>query len=209
TTGWPMVGENIDFVLSGPQKFISRRMNKYSPQIFRTSSLGEKLSVFCGAAGNKFLFMNDGKLLTSWWPQSLKKVLIFPSYAENSAKELGALQHSFLQEILKPEALKLYIPIMDSMSREHLETEWVPFNEVKVFNLSKKYTFELACRLFMSIVDPNHVKRLADAFILVTSGMFSVPIDLPGTAYNRVLRKEAKWCWENRLSHKCKSMEAI
>nr|QNS29929.1 cytochrome P450 [Nothapodytes nimmoniana] len=188
TNGWPMVGENMNFALLGPQKFVSDRMKKYSPEVFQTSLLGEKMAVFCGAQGNKFLFTNENKLLTSWWPQSMKKALLFPSYVESSLKEVAALKRGFMHEILKPEALRQYIPVMDSMARQHLDTEWAPYKEVKVFPLSKKYTFALACKLFMSVEDPEHVKRLADPFILVTSGMFSVPIDLPGTAYNRAIK---------------------
>ena len=183
-----MIGENIAFVISGPQKFVNDRMRKYSPDVFQTSLLGEKMAVFCGATGNKFLFTNENKLLTSWWPQSMKKALLFPSFVESSLKEVSALKRSFLHDILKPEALKQYIPLMDSMARDHLEAEWLPNDEVKVFPLMKKYTFDLACKLFMSVDDPEHVNRLAKHFTLVTSGMFSVPIDLPGTAYNGAIK---------------------
>ncbi|KAA8538613.1 hypothetical protein F0562_028193 [Nyssa sinensis] len=188
STGWPMVGENMEFVMSGPEKFVYERMNKYSPEVFQTSLLGERMAVFCGPAGNKFLFSNETKLLTSWWPQSMKKALLFPSFVENSLKEVTALQRSFMHDILKPEALKHYIPVMDSMARQHLKTEWTPHKQVKISPLSKKYTFALACKLFMSIEDPEHVERLAKPFTLVTSGMFSVPIDFPGTAYNGAIK---------------------
>ncbi|KAK2970948.1 hypothetical protein RJ640_004740 [Escallonia rubra] len=188
TSGWPMVGENIDFALAGPQKFVYDRMKKYSPDVFQTSLLGEKMAVFCGATGNKFLFTNENKILTSWWPQSMKKALLFPDFVEDSLKEVSALKRSFLHDILKPEALKQYIPLMDSMARDHLEADWSPHDEVKVFPMLKKYTFALACKLFMSVDDPEHVARLAKHFTLVTSGMFSVPIDLPGTAYNRAIK---------------------
>lgn len=183
-----MIGENIAFVILGPQKFVNDRMKKYSPDVFQTSLLGEKMAVFCGATGNKFLFTNENKLLTSWWPQSMKKALLFPSFVESSLKEVSALKRSFLHDILKPEALKQYIPLMDSMARDHLEAEWLLNDEVKVFPLMKKYTFDLACKLFMSVDDPEHVNRLAKHFTLVTSGMFSVPIDLPGTAYNGAIK---------------------
>ncbi|KAA8538612.1 hypothetical protein F0562_028194 [Nyssa sinensis] len=146
------------------------------------------MAVFCGPAGNKFLFSNETKLLTSWWPQSMKKALLFPSFVENSLKEVSALKRSFMHDILKPEALKHYIPVMDSMARQHLKAEWTPHKQVKISPLSKKYTFALACKLFMSIEDPKHVERLAKPFTLVTSGMFSVPIDLPGTAYNGAIK---------------------
>lgn len=74
------------------------------------------------------------------------------------------------------------------MAREHIEKEWVPYQEVKVFPLSKKYTFDLACRLFMSVIDPLEIKKLADPFHLVTNGMFTVSIDFPGTAYNGAIK---------------------
>ncbi|KAM7519158.1 hypothetical protein LguiB_018120 [Lonicera macranthoides] len=62
--------------MSGPQKFVNDIMKKYSPDVFQTSLLGEKMAVFCGATGNKFLFTNENKLLTSWWPLSLKEVSV-------------------------------------------------------------------------------------------------------------------------------------
>ncbi|KAA8538540.1 hypothetical protein F0562_028148 [Nyssa sinensis] len=187
-TGWPMVGENMEFVMSGPEKFVYERMNKYSPQVFQTSMLGEKMAVFCGPAGNKFLFSNESKLFTSWWPKSMKKALLFLSFVENSLKEVSALKRSFKHDSLKPEALKHYILVMDSMARQHLKTKWTPHKQVKISPLSKKYTFALACKLFMSIEDPEHVERLAKPFTLVTYGMFSVPIDLPDTAYNGAIK---------------------
>ncbi|XP_009768075.1 beta-amyrin 6-beta-monooxygenase isoform X2 [Nicotiana sylvestris] len=188
TSGWPLLGENIELALLGPEKFLKNRTEKYSPHVFQTLIMGEKLAVFCGAQGNKFLFSNENKLLTSWWPKSMKKALLFPEFAESSLKDVLTLQRGFLQDILKPEALKQYIPIMDAMAREHLDENWIPNGVVKVFPLSKKYTFDLACRLFMSLVNPEEIKRLADPFTLVTNGMFSMPIDLPGTAYNRAIK---------------------
>ncbi|WOG81894.1 hypothetical protein DCAR_0101050 [Daucus carota subsp. sativus] len=93
-----------------------------------------------------------------------------------------------MHDILKPEALKQYIPVMDSMEQEHVDSEWAGSEVVKVFPMSKKFTFDLACRLFMSIVDTEHVTRLAKHFTPVTSRMFSVPIDLPGTTYNGAIK---------------------
>ncbi|KAI8531200.1 hypothetical protein RHMOL_Rhmol11G0118800 [Rhododendron molle] len=188
TTGWPVVGESAKFALLGPEKYINGRMDACSPAVFQTSLLGEKMAVFCGPAGNKFLFSNENKLLTSWLPLSMRKALVFPSFVENTKENLAALKRSFMHEILKPEALKRYIPVMDSMAKSHIEEKWPPNREVKVFPLSKKYTFDLACHLFLNIDDPEHIKRLYDPFHLVISGLLSVPIDLPGTAYNRAIK---------------------
>ncbi|PKI73508.1 hypothetical protein CRG98_006089, partial [Punica granatum] len=191
--GLPVIGETLEYVMAArkgkPEGFISERMRKYSPDIFRTSLLGESLVVFCGASGNKFLFSGQNKYVTSWWPQSMSKALMFPSAANNrSSGEESTKFRSFLPEFLKPESLQHYIPIMDSMAREHLQKEWSPFEEVKVFPLSKKYTFALACRLFMSIDDPEEVEQFSRPFALVTEGLMSVPIDLPGTTFRRAIK---------------------
>nr|GMD57705.1 beta-amyrin 28-oxidase-like [Ipomoea batatas] len=197
STGWPVLGENIDMAVSGPEKYISDRMRRYSSEVFKTSILGEKMAVFCGAGGNKFLFSNENSLLTTWWPQSLTKPLLGPTDARNTVRKVALLNRSFIHEILKPENLKHYVPVMDSLAKEHIAQEWAPFGEVKelaklrevkVYDLSKSYTFALACKLFLSIEGHDEVKRLSDPFILVTSGMFSLPLNLPGTAYNRAMK---------------------
>ncbi|KAH6776679.1 hypothetical protein C2S52_014240 [Perilla frutescens var. hirtella] len=162
----------MEFAMLGPEKFVKGRMQKHSRDVFKTSLLGEKMAIFCGAQGNKFLFTNEDKLLTSWWPQSMKKALLFPEFIEGNLKEVSALKRSFHHDILKPEALKQYIHVMDTLAREHLDSEWKPNSVV----------------LFLSLIDRDQIKKLSDPFTLVTNGMFSVPIDLPGTAYNGAIK---------------------
>ncbi|PKI76234.1 hypothetical protein CRG98_003345 [Punica granatum] len=77
---------------------------------------------------------------------------------------------------------------MDSMAREHLEADWAPYKEVRAFSLSKKYTFATSCRLLMSIQNPTHVARLSHPFSLVTAGIMSLPINFPGTAFNKAIQ---------------------
>ncbi|KAH7568257.1 hypothetical protein JRO89_XS07G0267100 [Xanthoceras sorbifolium] len=95
---------------------------------------------------------------------------------------------SFLPQFLKPDSLKNYIHVMDSVAKEHLQKEWSPCKEVKVFALLKKYTFALGCRLFISVDDPKYVAKLAEPFAQVMPGLFSLPINLPGTPYNRAMK---------------------
>nr|GLL40460.1 wall-associated receptor kinase 3-like [Ipomoea trifida] len=185
STGWPVFGENIDMMVSGPEKYISDRMKKYSSDVFKTSIVGEKVAVFCGAAGNKFLFTNENTLLTTWWPTSVTKPLLFPA---DDLKKIAITNRANLHEILKPENLKHYISTMDSMAKEYIAEKWAPFEEVKVYPLSKYYAFALACKLFLSIEGYDEVKKLLDPFLIVTSGMFSLPLNLPGTAYNRAMK---------------------
>ncbi|KAK2993513.1 hypothetical protein RJ640_025523, partial [Escallonia rubra] len=190
-TGWPVIGESLEFLSTGwkghPEKFIFDRMAKYSSNVFRTSLLGEKAAVFCGAPANKFLFSNENKLVQAWWPASVDKV--FPSSsATSSSKEEAIKMRKMLPNFFKPDALKQYVGIMDHITQRHFASGWDNKDEVVVFPLAKRYTFWLACRLFVSIEDPNHVAKFADPFDLLASGLISIPIDLPGTPFHRAIK---------------------
>ncbi|KMS97131.1 hypothetical protein BVRB_7g177960 [Beta vulgaris subsp. vulgaris] len=201
TMGWPVVGESLEFLSTGwkgyPEKFIFDRLSKYAPnQIFKTSILGEKVAVICGAAGNKFLYSNENKLVQAWWPSSVDK--IFPSSTQTSSKEESKKMRKLLPNFLKPEALQRYIPIMDTIAIRHMESGWDGKDKVEVFPLAKRYTFWLACRLFLSIEDPDHVAKFAEPFNDIAAGIISLPVNLPGTPFNRgikssnVVRKELR-----------------
>ncbi|KAF9661594.1 hypothetical protein SADUNF_Sadunf19G0085000 [Salix dunnii] len=191
-TGWPIIGETWDFMMAArcgtPEKFINDRVSKYSPEVFQTSLLGHNMAVFCGSGGNKFLYSSENKCVTGWLPQPLVKILFSPERVVNSYKEESAKLRKFLPELLKPEPLQHFIPVMDSMAKDHLKADWFKYKQVKVFPLSKTYTFALACRLFMKTMDPEHVSRLQNHFNLVTKGILSIPLNFPGTAYNRAIK---------------------
>lgn len=138
--GYPVIGESYEFLASGwkghPEKFIFDRMTKYSSDVFKTSIFGEKAAIFCGAACNKFLFSNENKLVTAWWPSSVNKV--FPSSQETSAKEEAKKMRKMLPNFMKPEALQRYIGIMDTVAQRHFADGWENRKEVEVFPLAKK-----------------------------------------------------------------------
>ncbi|KAJ6758845.1 BETA-AMYRIN 28-OXIDASE-LIKE [Salix koriyanagi] len=171
TLGLPYVGESFEFLANGwkghPEKFIFDRIAKYSSQVFKTNLLGEPAAVLCGAAGNKFLFSNENKLVEKWWPDSVNK--IFPSSLQTSSKEEAKKMRKLLPLFMKPEALQRYIGIMDTVAQRQFTSGWENKEQVLVFPLAKNYTFSLACRLFLSLEDPSHVARFSDPFQLLAS----------------------------------------
>ena len=179
SVGWPILGETVELALLGHQRLVKERMQKYSVDAFRTSLFGEKLAVLCGAAGNKLILMNSKKLFTPWIPVSVSKIF-FPDFDHVRHQEPEATFHNFKQDVLKAEALRQYIPVMDKLAREHLRHGWLPNSVVKAGPATKKYTFELACRLFMDVVDPERLDKLLGPFSLMTDGLVSLPINLLG-----------------------------
>ncbi|OAY44512.1 beta-amyrin 28-monooxygenase [Manihot esculenta] len=189
-TGWPLIGESIEFLSTGrkgqPEKFIFDRMAKFSSKVFKTSLFLEPAAVFCGAAGNKFLFSNENKLVTAWWPNSVNK--IFPSSNQTSSQEESKRMRKLLPLFLKPEALQKYISIMDAIAQKHFTNDWDNKQEVIVFPLAKMYTFSIACRLFLSMEDHDEVEKFAKPFEVLASAIIAIPIDFPGTPFNRGIK---------------------
>lgn len=188
--GWPFVGETLEFLRMGrkgtPERFFQDRMAKYSPQIFKTCLLGEPTAVVCGATGNKLLFSSENKFVTAWWPRSVER--IFPSSLQTSTKEESLKMRKLLPSFLKPEALQNYVGVMDFIAKWHLDYLWDSNETVTVFPLAKQYTFMVACRLFLSIDDLNHIAKFADPFHILAAGVISVPINFPGTPFNSAIK---------------------
>ncbi|KAK4484272.1 hypothetical protein RD792_011498 [Penstemon davidsonii] len=189
-TGWPFVGETLEFLSTcwkGHSKmFIYDRIAKYSSHVFRTHLLGEQVAVFCGANANKFLLSNEHKLVQAWWPSSFNK--IFPSSSHVKTGEGSTQLRKMLSEFIEPKALNGYLSTMDRIAQRNFAEGWENKQEIVTFPLVKKYTFSTACRLFLSIEDPQHVDKLAKLLDVLVAGLFSIPIDLPGTAFNKAIK---------------------
>ncbi|KAH7847150.1 hypothetical protein Vadar_022544 [Vaccinium darrowii] len=188
-TGFPVIGETLEFHSGGlkghPEKFIFDRIAKYSSYVFKTSLIGSPVVVFGGLNGHQFLFSNENKLVQVWFPPAIYK--IFGIAAADSKEEVIKIRN-FIQTMTKPVALKGHIGLMDTCTNWYFNTYWEKKDMVVVSPLTKHYTFSLACRLFMGLEDPNVIAKLEKPFDVVLKGLFSIPIDLPGTAFNRAIK---------------------
>nr|WNO46800.1 cytochrome P450 716E53 [Tripterygium hypoglaucum] len=209
---WPFIGETLEFFLAGkrgePEKFIDDRTSKYSTDVFRMSMLGNDVAVFCSEDANRFLLSTANKYLKVWLPEA-------------SQKAIGATVHdveklrSVLPEFLKTDALKHYIPIMDSMAKQHLEADWLPNKEVKALPLLKKLTLALACKLFLNVTAAEDISRIEKPFAALVEGMLSIPINFPGTAYRgalkatKIIHKNILSIIEKRRRELCQHAESV
>ncbi|XP_027072409.1 beta-amyrin 28-monooxygenase [Coffea arabica] len=190
--GWPILGETLEFLQSGwdgePGRFLKQRMEKHqNPPVFKTSLTGEPMAVLSGPAAHKFLFGNENKLVQVWWPPSAKKLL--GNGLSNSVGEEAKHTRKMLSYFLTPDALmRLYIKTVDQVTQHHIAIHWQGKEEVKTFPVVKLYTFELACRLFMSLEDPRHIEKLAALFNVFLKGVISIPLNFPGTRFYRAIR---------------------
>lgn len=189
--GWPVIGETLELAKAGgegiPEKFYETRMKKHSSKVFKTSIIGESTSVFCGAAGNKFLFSNENKLVSISFPRNIKKILPHTDTIPDMATQVTKVQN-ILIEFLKPQFLQDYVGIVNSVAKKHLDSKWDSQKEVKVLPLIQEYAFAVACKIFLSIDDPKILQEITEPFYDFTTGLYSMPVNLPGTAYNKAIK---------------------
>ncbi|KAF7151386.1 hypothetical protein RHSIM_Rhsim02G0210700 [Rhododendron simsii] len=194
-SGWPIVGETLDFVIN-PEKFISDRMKKHSPDIFRTNFFGEKIVIICGPNGHRFLFSNEDKHFTLYLPKSIKKLFFSSSPKTDKGYRNSDVKLLRSPGFLKPEALVNYVAGMDSIIQKQLKTHLEGKAEVKIYPISRSITLAIACRFFLGIENPERVVKLLGPFDKVSYGMHSLPFNIPGTTFYyaikaaKVIRKE-------------------
>ncbi|CAI0553338.1 unnamed protein product [Linum tenue] len=183
--GLPYVGETLDFLSTGwkgrPENFVLDRVREFSSNVFKTHIVGKPTAVLSGAEGNKFVFTNENKLFVAWWPDSVNK--IFPFTETSSVAEESRRMRRLLPQFMKP-----YVGVMDDVARRHFASSWEGRDAVEVFPLAKNYTFWVACRLFLSLDDPERIAEFVVPFKDVATGIFGLPLDLPFTAFRRAIR---------------------
>ncbi|KAG6756602.1 hypothetical protein POTOM_040037 [Populus tomentosa] len=155
------------------EQWLQQRIQKYGP-ISKLSLFGKPTVFIHGKDANKFVFTSDSSTLSSSQPQSVKKLL-----GDRCLLELGGQDHKRVMDalglFLKPESLKSYVGKMDE----------------EVLPLMKTLTFNIICALLFGIERGARREKLVDWFQEMIEGMWSIPINLPFTRYNRSLQASA------------------
>ncbi|KAH0697303.1 hypothetical protein KY290_015159 [Solanum tuberosum] len=89
---------------------------------------------------------------------------------------------------LSDQSLQRFVSVADAILRCHLQTDW-NCPQIKVLPAVRKYIFSLACKLFD---DTKKVERLSKYIEDISTGLLSMPINLPGTTFNRASQKMRK-----------------
>ncbi|KAJ0020141.1 hypothetical protein Pint_31461 [Pistacia integerrima] len=175
-------------------------MEKYDSRILKTCMLGEKMIVFCGPSGNKFLFNNLNKLVATWWLDVVRKLIRFCliTLVGDEAKLMR-----MLMSFLNPNALVKYIERINLVTKQHVLTHWEGKREIKVHLVAKFYTFELACSLFISIDDLREMSKLAEHFNVRIKGVIDLLVHVSGTRFYK--GNESYECHKGRSEIDCET----
>ncbi|KAK8622636.1 hypothetical protein V6N13_117544 [Hibiscus sabdariffa] len=178
--GFPLVGETLQFLSPSTSSdvlpFVKDRMDRYGP-IFKTSLVGQPVIVSADCDLNHFVFLQEGQLFRSWYPETFTEVL--------GRQNLSSL-HDFLYKYLKymvlslfgPEGLKKMLPDVERMACQRLQRwsiqETIELNEATMSN--------------EWLAKGNASQNLRDNYAAFIQGLISFPLNIPGTAYHKCLQ---------------------
>ncbi|KAL1832953.1 hypothetical protein ACET3Z_002604 [Daucus carota] len=192
--GIPFIGQSLTLLSkmrsNTADKWVQERVKKYGP-VSKLSLFGSPTVFLHGPAANKFIFSTSTSIISNQQTASIKMIL-----GECNLFELSSEDHkrvrSALVPFLKPESLKRYTGKMDTEFRNHLKMYWEGKDQVTVLPLMKTLTFNIICSLLFGLESGPKKEKLIRLFQEMIEGMWSIPINLPFTNYNRSLRASAE-----------------
>jgi retinoid hydroxylase len=90
-----------------------------------------------------------------------------------------------LAQAFQPRALSSYAEVMNTISDRYLN-RWVEQETLTWYPELRNYTLDIACKLLVGL-DHGSEARLGYYYELWEAGLFSVPVNLPWTAFGKAL----------------------
>jgi cytochrome P450 len=184
--GWPVIGESLAF-LRDPD-FSRRRHARYGP-VFRSSLFGMETVFLKGGEANRFVFGQDNATLGVQWPKSTE-VLLGPASLATQHDPQHRHRRRLLAQAFQPRMLALYGQRMDELTKDYGD-RWLGLGTFAWYPELRNYTLDIACRLLIGL-EGGSATPLGHWFEVWTQGLFSLPINLPWTAFGRALKARTR-----------------
>ncbi|KAL3527157.1 hypothetical protein ACH5RR_011813 [Cinchona calisaya] len=196
SSGWPIVGETLDFIASGyssrPVRFMEKRAALYG-KVFRTHILGKAIIVSTDPEVNKVVLHNHGNAFVPHYPKSISELLGKYSILHIN----GPLQkrvHALIGGFLRSPQFKAQITRDIERSVRHALSSWMEKENHPIYlqEESKKIAFEVMVRTLMSVGPGEDLNFLSREFEEYSKGLISLPIKLPGTRLYKSLKAKGR-----------------
>lgn len=185
--GLPLIGDTIAFFTD--PNFGKRKHEQYGP-IFKSSLLGNPTLFVKGSAANQFIFSKENQYFQVSWPPSTKALLGNLSLALQTGHEHQS-RRKLLAQAFMPRSLSGYIEAMQSIT-EHYGRKWADQEGTLTWYPElRNYTLDVACKLLVGI-DQGSQSALGHYFEDWSSGLFSLPLNLPWTRFGKAKRSRLK-----------------
>ncbi|CAN6205551.1 unnamed protein product [Urochloa humidicola] len=195
TLGLPVIGQSLGLLRAmrsnAGERWLRGRVARYGP-VSKLSLFGAPTVFVTGAAANKLVFGSDA--VAPRQPRCLPLILGRRNILELAGDDWRRVRGAMMQ-FLRPDTLRRYVGAIDAEVTRHLDAEWSAAahrKTVAVLPLMKMLAFDIIATLLFGLERGAVRERLAADFADMLEGMWSVPLDLPFTAFRRSLRASAR-----------------
>lgn len=180
-SGLPLIGETLSF-LNDPD-FADKRHQQYG-NIFRTQLFGQPTVYLAGVEAVRFVLLHENQYFVTSWPTSTR-TLLGPAALSVQQGSIHQQRRKLLAQVFQPRALASYIATMTNVTHAYLD-RWEQQGTLTWYPELRNYTLDIACQLLVGISSGSQT-HFGEWFETWTQGLFSVPLPLPGTKFNRAL----------------------
>eukprot|EP00746_Dinoflagellata_sp_MGD_P007864 gnl/MRDRNA2_/MRDRNA2_115652_c0_seq1.p1 gnl/MRDRNA2_/MRDRNA2_115652_c0~~gnl/MRDRNA2_/MRDRNA2_115652_c0_seq1.p1 ORF type:complete len:482 (-),score=77.49 gnl/MRDRNA2_/MRDRNA2_115652_c0_seq1:26-1471(-) len=189
--GLPLLGELAYF--KDPSKFVSMRLKQYGGT-FKTRTFFKNTVMLAPTEANAKLFFSKKEL---GWPDHWRTCIgeaSLPMINDPVHKRIRTLNGRAFTDAM----LDSYLPVVQQLTEKHLRV-WASSSQdlggasQDFYMHVKKYTFDLAQSVILGVQIPlERLDPLMKVFDTVISGLMSLPINLPGFHWRKVLKARAE-----------------
>ncbi|XP_057522094.1 cytochrome P450 85A1-like [Amaranthus tricolor] len=181
TMGWPIFGETTEFLKQGPN-FMKNQRSRYG-NFFKSHILGCPTIVSMDPEVNRYILMNESKGLVPGYPQSMLDILGKCNIAAVHGSTHKYMRGALLS-LINPTKIRDHIlPKIDDFMRSHL-SNWQN-HVIDIQDKTKEMAFLSSLKQIAGIESTSIAQEFMSEFFKLVVGTLSLPIDLPGTNYNR------------------------
>ena len=184
SSGLPLVGETLAFARN-PFRFIDERLARHG-RIFRSRILGRNAVVIAGPDAAGRFIDNSVVARHDSMPPHVQEL-----FAGRSLPLLDGDEHRERKRIVNQAftraAIADYLPKMQS-SIESAFARWAGGGEIRWLDEMKRLSIEVICSTIMGLQPGNQMDALRRDYEIVLNGFATLPINIPGTRYNKALK---------------------
>jgi retinoid hydroxylase len=191
--GLPVIGETRAFFTE--RDFALKRHQLYG-SVFKTNILGQTTVFLQGSEGNRFILSNENDYVQVSWPSSVKQLLGASSLSLQTG-HLHVSRRKILAQAFQPRSLSGYVEAMNAISDRYLD-QWTKQGTLTWYPELRNYTLDIACKLLVGL-DNASASNLSHHYEVWVAGLFSIPVNLPWTAFGKAWRSRKKLLTEIEL----------
>ncbi|KOM45197.1 hypothetical protein LR48_Vigan06g050300 [Vigna angularis] len=191
-SGWPLLGETLDFIASGytssPVTFFEKRKSLYG-NVFKTCILGSNVIISTDPDVNKVVLQNHQGNFVPAYPKSIRELM-----GEQSILKMNGTMHKKVHTLIAGFLRSPHFKARITRDIEHTVKQclasWTSHQPIYVQDQVKRITFPVLVKVLMSVGPGEELDFLYREFAEFIKGLICLPLKFPGTRLYKSLKSK-------------------